>query len=219
MKLVRPVLCVALVASLAAGGVATAATKPKPKPVCNLVVDEAGDASLQPPVPSDEGMDILGADLASNAKLITAVLRMKSVGTESPSSVTGRRLSLQWSAPGAEFPLYLSMSTSEAGTYFDYGYLDTSATPPNIESQGEAQGKIDTVKKEIRITAPLSVFKSFGKVAPGAKLSALEASGAQVFGVPQNDTGVYTYVSGTLDTATGAKAYVAGYPSCVTPGK
>lgn len=218
MELLRRLTCLFVVTTLAAGG-AAAATKPKVKPVCNLIKDAAGDASLQAPLPNDDGMDIVGADLASNTKLVTAVLRMKSVGNGSLSSVTGRRLTLEWTVPSGDYPLYLSMSTSQLGTYFDYGYLDTSATPPNIESQGAAQGTIIAAKNEIHITAPLSAFKPFGKVSPGSKFTEITASGAQVFGVPQNDSGVYTYVSGSLDDATAAKAYVAGTPSCVVPGK
>ena len=49
MRIVRPVVCLAAVASLLGAGAAGAAVKkPTPKPVCNLVTDEAGPRLIEP---------------------------------------------------------------------------------------------------------------------------------------------------------------------------
>src|SRR5262245_27463636 len=56
--------------------------KPKPKPVCNLVTDPAGDASLLAGASGqgyDASLDIISADVASDGKTITAVVRVKTL--------------------------------------------------------------------------------------------------------------------------------------------
>lgn len=213
MSALRPVLCVALAASLAAAGAAGAATKPKPKPVCNLIVDASGDVAFP-----DDSLDIVGGDIASNAKVITVIVRVKNLAAQAPSTVTGKRIGFTFSIPGAEFPMYMSYSASPLGTYYDWGYLDTSQTPPMIEQQGEAVGSLNPAKNEVRITAPVSGFKGFGKATPGAKFTDITANAEEIFGVPQNDQGTYGYVTSNMDDATSSKSYVAGSQSCVKPG-
>ena len=97
MRSSRPALFPALTAVVLSTGVASAVTtKPAPKPVCNLVVDKAGDASVLGPDPSDASLDILSADVASHAKYLTAVLRIRNLAASSLAA-TGRNYYVQFS--------------------------------------------------------------------------------------------------------------------------
>jgi hypothetical protein len=216
MRLYRPALAVALIASVTAAGAAGAATKPKPKPVCNLVLDPAGDASLQAPLPSDDALDILSADVASNAKSFTAVLRMKNVSASGASQL-GHDVQISFDLAGADAPVWIGYTTSAyGGDAFQYGLIGKGtggATSPT----GKATGVVDKAKNEIRMTVPVADLNALGKVKPGAKVSNLAVMASQLVGVAPNATGVYAFGSESVDDAAGRKSYIAGYPSCVKP--
>jgi hypothetical protein len=220
LKLARPALCLALVASVAAAGAAGAATKPKPKPlkpVCNLVTDPAGDASAQAPLPNDDSLDIIGADIASDAKNFTAVIRVKNVSAQSLSQL-GADLQVDFDLAGAVSQVWIGYNNSAyGGKAFQYGVVgqgQAGSTSPT----GNATGVIDAVKNEIRMTVPVADINGLGKAKPGAKVSNISVATSQVVGVAPNPSGVYAFNSVPVDDATGTKAYVAGYPSCVKPG-
>jgi hypothetical protein len=218
VKIVRPTVALALAASLAASGAASAATKAKPKrkpappkPVCNLITDPAGDASLQPPVPSDDSLDVLSGDLASNAKNVTAVLRLKDLGATSPTQITGRNYYLLFSLPKADNPVYFSYEDAGPvlGASFSWGDLEPGAGGVGTYTKkGDATGTVDTAKNEIRITVPVADVRDLASIAPGVKVTNLHVSTTAVVGVLVFD----------VDSAAAAKSYVAGYPSCVKPG-
>src|SRR5687767_10137621 len=52
--------------------------EPKPKPVCNLLVDAVGDARLV--VIDMPGLDIVSADVASGPSTVVTVIRVRSLG-------------------------------------------------------------------------------------------------------------------------------------------
>jgi hypothetical protein len=221
LKLARPVLCLALVASVTAAGAAGAVTKPKPKPlkpVCNLVTDPAGDATPQAPLPNDDSLDILSADIASDAKSFTAVIRVKNVAAQGLSQL-GSDLQVDFDLAGAEATVWMGYNNSAyGGQAFQYGVIgkgDAGSTSPT----GDAVGIIDTAKNEIRITVPVADMNALGKAKPGAKVSNITVSSSQVAGIAPNPSGVYAFNSLPVDDASATKSYVAGYPSCVKPGK
>jgi hypothetical protein len=205
VKLVRPALAVALGAGLAVAGTAGAVTAPKP--VCNLVTDPAGDASIQPPLPSDDTLDIVSADIASNAKVVTAVLRLRSLGATSPYSASGRNYYLQFDLRGAANPIYFSAESDATGTSYHWGDLETVNGLVSYTPKGEATGVTDVAKNQIRMTVPVSELAALGKAKPGSKISGLHANTTAVLGVLVAD----------VDTADGSKSYTAGAPSCVKP--
>lgn len=221
LKLARPALCLALVASVAAAGAAGAATRPRPKPlkpVCNLVTDESGDATFQPPLPtpSDDALDIVSGDIATNAKTLTGVVRVKALGGTSPSQFTGQTYYLQFNVPGFANPLYVGYQFDQTAALFQYGDLETTQGQGIYTPKGNATGVVDTVKNEIRISVPITDLASLARVKPGMKLTGIQALTFQNVGVP-NAAGGGGLLGGG-DTADGTKAYVAGYPSCVKPG-
>ena len=211
MKLARPALAVALVAAVATSGVATAAVKkPAPKPVCNLITDDAGDASLQPPVPSDDSLDIVGGDLASDGKNVTAVIRVKDLAATSPGAVTGRNYYFLFELPTAENPVYFSYEEDATGGVGKFGALvpDDSTGVGTYTSSGDAVATVVADKNEIHLTVPVSALAALGKMGKGVKASNLSISTTLVRGV----------LVATIEDATG-KSYVAGSKSCVTPGQ
>ena len=176
--------------------------------MCNLITDGAGDASVQPPLPSDDSLDIVSGDVASNAKNVTAVLRLKSLAATSPYSVTGRNYYMQFALPGAANPIYLSAESDVTGTTYHWGDLETVNGLGSYTSKGTATGVTDVAKNEVRMTVTVSDLAALGKAKPGNKLSSLHASTTAVLGVLVAD----------VDTADGSKSYVAGAASCVKPG-
>jgi hypothetical protein len=214
MRITRPVVCLAVTASLLGTGVAGAAVKkPVAKPVCNLVTDPGADTALP-----DDGMDILGGDVASDAKSFTAVIRLKSVKSTGLGEL-GRDLQMTFDLPGAEAPVWIGYTTSAyGGDAFQYGLIgkgDAGATSPT----GDAVGIIDTAKNEIRMTVPVSALNALGKAKPGAKVSNIAIAASQLVGIAPNPLDTYAFESFAIDDAAGSKAYVAGQASCVKPGK
>lgn len=214
-RLVRPALALALCASAVAGGVASAAgAKPAAQPSCNLMVDDKGDAQFLGAVPNDPNLDITSADVASDAKTVTAVLRLAAFGATDPQSPLGRGYYVLFNAPGSEFPIYFNMQITPDLTRFAWGDLEKLATGSgSYKKKGDATGVIDTAKGEIRISVPVSDVKAVGAVAPGSKLTNISAAATAVLG-----TSATGGLVSTVDDATSAKPYIAGSPSCVKPG-
>jgi hypothetical protein len=211
MTLARPALCLALVASLATAGAAAAVTKPKPKPVCNLITDGPGDASLQAPIPSDDSLDVVSGDLASDAKNVTAVIRVKDLGATSPAALTGRNYYFLFSVPTAVNPIYFSYESDATGETGNFGALvpDDTTGVGSYTRSGAAVATLVPEKNEIHITVPVSAVNGLGKITPGTKVSGMNISTTDVVGVIVFDA----------DTAEASKSYVAGALSCVKPGK
>jgi hypothetical protein len=120
MKLVRPVVAVATLACLAGGVTANAATKP----VCNLVVDDKGDGAGV--LADSDGLDILSADIASDSKKITAVIRLAGPPTKTLTTAApeGGAYYFVFNAPGATNAVYLTWSNGLAGSEFAMGDVD-----------------------------------------------------------------------------------------------
>lgn len=216
MRVTRPVVCLAVAASLVGAGVANAAVKrPKPKPVCNLIADDKADASFLGAAPNDPNLDIVSGDIASNAKTITAVLRLASFAETDPQAPLGRGYYLEFNAPGLDTPIYFNFQITPDLKRFAWGTQEVLATGNgSYVKKGDATGVLDAAKGEIRISVPVADVNAVGKVKPGAKLTNLAASSTMVLG-----TSVTGGLVSTVDDAAGTKPYIAGAPSCVTPGK
>ena len=215
---------------LVAAGTVAATAAPAAKPVCNLVVDEKGDAVYNN-VPGADGDDIVSADVASDAKTITAVLRTAALPASDPQAPLGRGYFVLFTAPGSQDLLFLSARTYPQGTQFVYGY---QAADPNTGvntsyTLGTATGVVDSAKAEVRMSAPIKAFVdgAKAKLAKGAKLSGLAAQTYRIAGqgiVPSQTPvpgGPRVPLGGLLmpfDDAAGG-SYVMGSKSCVVVGK
>jgi hypothetical protein len=209
LKLARPALCLALVASVSAAGAAGAVTKPKPKPVCNLITDPKGDSSLttaQQLPPAEDGLDVVGGDIAGNAKQLTAVIRLASVAVPQ-SAPLGYGTVYTFRAPDSTTDLYFRYASSPAfGNTAEFGYDDDTN---GLTSLGTADVKVDTAKNEIHLTAPTSGFDGHGTIKPGTKLGEMTIKTSR-------DGVVFLLYA---DEAAASKSYTVGTLSCVTPGK
>ena len=206
-------------------GVAVAA--PAPKPVCQLVKDAKGDATYNN-VPGDSSVDITSADVASDGKTITGVIRVDKVVNPNPQAPAGQAWFVKFNVKGAPEILFLSARAYPTGDKFVFGY---TAPDPNTDvntsyTLGTATGVIDTAKNEIRISTAAAGFKvAKANIVKGAKLSGLLADSWRIAGqgaVPSQEVGPARAPLGgfllPFDSATGG-SYVVGTKSCVALGK
>lgn len=177
--------------------------KPKPKPVCNLVTDPKGDAdSGELGSNEDQAMDILSADIATNATQITAVIRVVKLPTTDTMSPSGLfyEFSFTGSANQTGHPMYVQIEPT--GT---------------VWQDGNGTGVLDYKKNEIHITLPLSYFGTgAAAVVPGPPLHNFT-----VYADVANPAKPLPTTLSVLGDAAGPAqtAYVPGTPSCVTVGK
>lgn len=210
----------ALVAAIAVGAslAAVADAAPAKKPACNLVVDPTGDVdnSIEAGAefPEDGGLDIVGADIASDSKSITAVIRL--ANDAGSATLYAKRYIFQFNAAGAKNPVALAAAITPTGNTYNWGYYGTTSTGTGYTyPAGTTTGSI--TGKEIKITAPLSELaadENVGAIKSGAKISSIQVTSNRR--VPS-----LTEVRGTLlpaDTATGKTPYYASSPSCVKVG-
>lgn len=180
---------------------------------CNLLTDNKGDAGgflvTDPqPLPSNPQLDIVSADIASDAKSITAVVRLDALTTTDSMAPTGRTYYVNFFV--GEKQLFLAAALDSAGAAeFSAGHIATTRS-----TLGPATGVVDTANKQVRITAPISQFAAQAVIKPGVKITDLNALAQRYIG--QRGVGGATP---TADTAAGGSPYVAGSKSCVKVGK
>jgi hypothetical protein len=181
---------------------ASAATKkkhkharPKPKPVCNLVTDPKGDVAT-----GDAALDIVSADVATNATTITGVIRVAKLS--SPDVMAPEGMFFQFNFTG---------SAGQTGQHLDAQLLPTG----NVFQGGAGTGVVDLAKSEIRISVPLSQWTAASTIVPGPPFHnfiVYADHGNPVVAAPDS----FTFAG---DTATGKTTYTPGTPSCVAVGK
>lgn len=240
----RAALAAGLVATIAITGTANAAghkkkAKPAAKPVCNLVQDPSGDAPMDltlgaapSSMPNDPNGDILSADLSSDGKFVTAVIRVKSIAAPSTPWPLAHFYMLSWTAPGHDTPVYLGGIVDPnpaAGpvlgpqyVFGDGGEFQKALIYYNIDSTA-VKGTVDTAKNTLTLSVPISAISAYGKFTPGNRFSGLVATSQALVNGPVLPTNLPA-VGGSIawgwaeDTADGTKDYTAGTPSCVKPG-
>jgi hypothetical protein len=201
----RPIIFTAALACVALAGVPAQAGRPQPKPkpkppVCNLIVDEAGDATgtgiADTSTPSsDANLDIISADIASNATTVTAVVRLSALSASDQAAPTGQKYTVSVSV--GESQLTLQAQISPMGNSF--------GTSGGVKGSGV----VDEAAKEVRISAALADLPV--KIPPGTPMTALAANSYR-------SVGTTDVVLGRADNAASTKSYVAAYPSCVKVG-
>ena len=231
----RPTLAAVLVVALASGGAAGAAPKKKPKkagppPVCNLIQDAKDDTFAVRAQdgagaygPQEATFDILSEDLGSDAKTLTAVIRVAKLGTAAGTAPGGLDFRIGFTLPGQEPTdgnFFLNARTDRSGAASFLLGLRTvvEAGQSTTAKLADATGVFDTAKNEVRISVPVDAVKTEGvALAPGMKMSFAgldQTSARNVVVNPVTGVGTATFA----DVTASEKAYVAGEPSCVTPG-
>ncbi|MDQ1710784.1 MAG: hypothetical protein QOE45_234 [Frankiaceae bacterium] len=222
----RLVAGLAAAVTLAAIG-AVPASAAAPKPACNLVTDGKGD-SIYNHVPGDSSVDLVGGDFASNAKTITAVIRVDKLVKTNPQAPLGQQYFVLFNVKGVPDLLTLSVGIYPTGDEYKFGY---QAEDPNTGvntsyTVGDAKGSYSEAKGELRISADIAKFPQGKKIKLGAQVTNLKVEARRVVGqrkVPSQDTpaGVRAPLGGltlVFDDATG-KNYTLGAKSCVAIGK
>lgn len=211
MPALRTAAALGLIGALAVGGAAQAAPKKAAvKPVCNQIVDDKGDATVGP-LPNDANLDVTSADVASNGKVVTAVIRLASFSDTDTQSPLGRTYYFGFNVPGADNQVFLSVGVDPIlGTSYDYGDLEGNLYTSKASS--DATGSVDAAKATLTVTAPASLG-GLAQLKPGVKLSNLEVKSTALIGVAGSG------LVETVDKATGAKPYSVGVASCVPLGK
>lgn len=188
---------------LGVSAVDAAPKKKAPKPVCNLVTDAKGDATdtggTGAKAPNDPNLDILRADISSNATTLTALIGLSTLDDSENSSQTGRSYVVTFSVHGKT--VTVRGITSPAGDKW---------------ADGNGTGKVDKAAKQVRIHVPLAKLAEMAQLPqplkPGVKVTAISASTWRWVGTTEATLGI-------VDRATGAgPGYTLGAPSCVKVG-
>ena len=197
----------------------------KVRPVCHLVTDDRGDAGTTaiPHVPGGDTDDILSADVASDGRTVTAVLRMADVQDPDPVAPTGRGYTLSFQLRGAPTTYFLHVRTYATGTRYQFGSYAVDGTGQSyVRVLGDGTGRVSPTAHEVRVSAPAAAFRP-QQVRRGATLVSLTARAYRWWGqglVDDQDVGpVHVPLYGTgsaFDEAFGDR-YVVGTPSCVKP--
>jgi hypothetical protein len=193
---------VATLIIVATASVAGAASRPaKVPPVCNLIVDPAGNVKS-----GDQSLDIVSADIAADVNNVTVVFRVAKLTpvTADVMSPTGRYYAFAWSYEGQGGRI--AVQDAPTGTSW---------------SGGAGRGVLDYAKNEIRMTVPVANLVGHPVFKPGAALSQLAAYSDH--GLPAGPPGVLTtelpltaYQDG--NSASSTKIYPIAAPSCVKVG-
>ena len=209
----RPVLALALCAGLAgATGLGTASAAAQS---CNLVTDDKGDAKGAAGAVSDPVVDILSADVASNAKKITAVIRVEKLAATSANYSLG----ITWRANFTIGDTTYAMSaiSDRSGVVGQTSYSDPATGQGTIA--GSAVAVLDMAKNEVRITSSTVGFADRVNIKPGTAVTDLNVLTGGIFQSPKNPVVNFNLRYASADTATGGKTYKAANPSCVAVGK
>ena len=204
----RAALSALIAVAVLGSGVSASATtkpkaKPKPKPVCNLLTDPQGDADAAVLGSNeDQAMDIVSADVATNATQITAVIRVVKLTNPDSMSPTGNWYEFTFTGSSNQIGEQMYVQVGPTGTIWE---------------DGAGTGVLDYKKNEIRITLPLSYFGTGAQaIVPGPPFHNFAAHSDVNNGVKP----LPTTTEALGDNAGPGKAsYVAGTPSCVTVGK
>ena len=193
------------------------------RPACDLVTDAPNDVMPAMPAMSNSDYDIRSADIATDKRKLTAVIRLSSLAPEDTASIAARDYEFQFGANGHTFGLQASLLTG--GVSFEAVVYDTSE--PGAQSGtdlAEISGVIDSAHHEIRITAPLSTFAPYATFKQ-TYIDQLYVMSARAIGAgdTQSPDGRIQIGSQSaayvVDTASSTARYVPGRPSCVRVGK
>jgi hypothetical protein len=219
MRTVRAGIALAVVAGVLAAPLAQAA---RPRPVCDLVTDSAGDVIATAPGVDNGDYDIRSADVATDGRQLTAVIRLTSLAPEDPASAVARDYEIDFTANGKTFGLMASLLTG--GADFEAVALDTSKPGGNIGTDlGRITGVVDTTRHEIRMTAKLAIFAPYASFHQ-TYLSDFSVTSARAVGhtdetAPGGKATVGSQSTAVVVDDAGSKArYTPGARSCVRVG-
>lgn len=192
MTRMRTLAVVAAVLVAAGGATAEAAAKARPKPLCNLVTDKPGDV-----VTGNATLDVVGGDIATTPKALTAVIRFAKLSEQDLMSPSGRFYEFAFT--------YEGRGQSITATFDPLG-------KPTWGNGGT--GVVDVAKNEIRIHVPVDNLTGRPALKAGAAFTNLLVRAD--LGNPAYPIPTSLLLAG--DSAAGTKPYPIHAASCVKVG-
>ena len=105
----------------------------KPKPLCNLITDKAGDGKASGIIASD-ALDILSGDVATGKKTLVGVLRMKTTNAKGdPAATLGMRMTLRFTVQGTTYVLWRRVSSAPANSDTFGMSINNVEVPDNLK--------------------------------------------------------------------------------------
>ena len=193
------------------------------RPACDLVTDPSGDVILAAPGVANGDYDITSADVATDKRHLTAVIRLSSLAPEDTASPAARDYEFAFTANGHSFGLEAALLTG--GVSFDAVVYDTTAPGGRTGTAiGEITGIVDSAHHEIRMTAPLSLFAPYASFKQtyldGFNVTSARAVGHSGTATPDGRVSVGAQSTAfVVDQATSTARYTPGQRSCVRVGK
>ena len=222
IKSLRIAAAAAVLTGLAIPAAASAA---HPHYTCNLITDPKGDT--QGPTPDDpQQLDITGGDIAANDHELTVVIRLAALADEQPTNAAGRLYQFYFTVGATDFMAQARLLTGGADFEASKSDVQEDAAGDGSASSysgiGAMTGIVDTQAKEIRMSAPLSVFTAYAHF-DNAPMKNLGAGAFWARGVgTTSGTGPVTVggpsVGVSADFATSHKTTYLDWPSCVRIG-
>ena len=196
--------------------------------ICRLVVDEARD---------DRGggewsggsLDLTSADVASDGRFLTLVIRLRDL-TETSTSPSGGNWEFAFSLPGGRF--FANANRAPDGEEFHLEYLAESVGDENGGAAtfgylGRIDGVVDEDLSEVRMHVPVALLRPYGLRA-GAAIGKLRAESRTHVGTTTQVPIFRSFPTGAVsgghnpaggDVAASRSTYRAGSASCVAPGQ
>lgn len=220
MQVLRAGLAGLVVVGVLAAPLAHAST---PRPVCDLVTDPAGDVMPPSPGIANGDYDLRSADVATDKRQLTAVIRLTSLAPDEGVSVADRVYEFDFTANGHAFGLQAALLTG--GVSYQAVAYDTTAPGGQYgTSLGAISGVVDTARHEIRMTAPLSMFAKYASFKQ-TYVDHLEVTSARAVGYgavapPGGKVSIGSEaIALVVDDASSTARYLPGRRSCVAVGK
>jgi hypothetical protein len=194
-----------------------------PRPACDLVTDPSGDVIGSAPGVDNRDYDVRSADIATDKRKLTAVIRLTSLAAAGGVTVADRDYEFDFNANGHSFGLMASLLTG--GVSYEAVVYDTSVPGGRSGTDlGEISGVVDAAHHEIRMTAPLSLFAAYASFKQ-TYVDQLYVTSARAVGYGAQSPASGKVQIGSqstaavVDDASSTARYVPGRRSCVAVGK
>lgn len=215
----RRFLLAVVASSVVLAGVVAAPSAAAP---CPLVTDPAFDDQVWPAESgtpreaSSPRADLTSADVVSDARVVTAVIRVRGLGGVDPSSEPGVGYWLMFTIGETDFTMSAERSPESSR------FMLVLRRGSFGEVLSYVDGSFNADRNEIRITAPASLFRPHVRVARGTTLRGVTAVSFREQGVARLPVPVmgrpYGYMNGfSADSTRPGKTYVVGSAACVRP--
>ncbi|MDX6197205.1 MAG: hypothetical protein QOJ79_356 [Actinomycetota bacterium] len=186
---------------------------------CRLIQDAAGDGNDQLNGtrlgPNEPDLDIVSADIASNARSVTTVVRLSNLGTALEAA--GRRnLYRFFFQLGSRHEYVVTLATrSLDGEQFSVIVPTEGSDVPGTDTAVPATGTFDVAHNEVRVTIPLSLASGNHNMPHQTYFHNLVADTYRGIGT---EAAGGANASTSIDYASTDRRYLAGSSSCVHIG-